>query len=100
MAAFNYRSSTFSAINFQFEQSNQILEYSSETADYSALALTVLMAILIFLPLILKNFFWEMVQKYEAITKILKLNLVYTELISPITLSYSFPLFQLGVILL
>jgi hypothetical protein len=91
MATFNYRAKSFSAVNFQLQDSRQILAYSSDSADVSVLTLTVLMAILFIFPLILKQFFWEKVKKIKIIKKILEKNLVYPELISTITLSYAFP---------
>ena len=53
MAAFNYRSNTFTAINFELDQSRQILEYSPKTSDVSALTISILIAFLLILPVIL-----------------------------------------------
>jgi hypothetical protein len=96
LAGFNIKSNTFSAINFQVHESQQTAEYSQNTADASILTLTLVLATLFIVPAIVGKLCSTKLKRIKPIMRILKQNLVYTDIIAPITLSSAFPIFFIG----
>lgn len=93
LSGFNYKAKDFSFINFTTHPQFQSIDFSAYSADKALMTIGIVSLVPLLLTIILHLFRDIITLNFPCLEKIVKQKLVVTEIVSPLLLSSTFPLF-------